>query len=210
MTEEQKRRGPAATDVQSTGENVRQNVVRWRKARGWSTYELAGKLAAAGRAIPQSGVSRIESGARRVDVDDLTALAAVLGVSPVLLLLPPTGRGTVEVTGAGSVDARVAWLWVLGEEPLDIHKTRDAGERFEAAREFRRANHPHEPVVPIGQLLADSEQLSPVWAAAKEALADGGSMDAVHSYLNFREQAEQLRDARRSDQGDGDDVPRVD
>jgi transcriptional regulator with XRE-family HTH domain len=127
MTEEQRRRGPAATQVEATGQHVQANVARLRKARGWTTYTLAQKMADAGRPIPQSGISRIESGGRRVDVDDLTALAVVLGVSPAALLLPlkDSPAETVPVTGAGDVSADTAWAWASNEGPLRIPEGAD-------------------------------------------------------------------------------------
>lgn len=116
MTEEQRRRGPAATQVQHTGDHVRKNVERLRKANDWTMFDLAKRLKKAGRPIPQSGISRIESGERRVDVDDLTALAVVFGVSPAALLVPFTHLPTdpVEITGAGQVPAFAAWKWATG------------------------------------------------------------------------------------------------
>jgi hypothetical protein len=50
--------------------------------------ELSERLSAAGRPIPVLGLRRIERGERRVDVDDLVALAVVFGVSPERLLRP--------------------------------------------------------------------------------------------------------------------------
>lgn len=122
MTEEQRRRGPAATQVEATGQHVQANVARLRKACGLTTYQLAKLMKEAGRPIPQSGISRIESGTRRVDVDDLTALAVVLGVSPSALLLPldDSPASTIEVTGAGSVAADDAWDWADGFRPLKM------------------------------------------------------------------------------------------
>ncbi|MEU6768616.1 helix-turn-helix transcriptional regulator [Streptomyces sp. NPDC046853] len=120
MTEEQRRRGPAATQVEATGQHVQANVARLRKLRGLSTYQLAVALKKAGRPIPQSGISRIESGARRVDVDDLTALAFVLGVNANALLMPSTAEGQIELTGTGTVDASDAWDWAEGNRPLEL------------------------------------------------------------------------------------------
>lgn len=122
MTDEQRRRGPAATQVEATGQHVRANVARVRKARGLTTYQLAQLMKDAGRPIPQSGISRIESGLRRVDVDDLTALAVVLGVSPSALLLPlrDDADATVPITGAGEVPADDAWSWASNERPLRL------------------------------------------------------------------------------------------
>ena len=48
--------------------------------------ELDAALATVGRPIIQSGISKIENGSRRVDVDDLVALALALGTTPHALL----------------------------------------------------------------------------------------------------------------------------
>ncbi|MFH9293833.1 helix-turn-helix domain-containing protein [Streptomyces sp. NPDC017520] len=125
MTDEQKKRGPAATQIAATGEEVKRNVARLRKARGWTTYELAQRMGAAGRPIPQSGISRVESGGRRVDADDLAAFAVVFGVSPAALLLPlkDSPRDRVGITGAGVVPADVAWAWASNRRPLKTPST---------------------------------------------------------------------------------------
>jgi transcriptional regulator with XRE-family HTH domain len=87
-----------------TGETVRANVRRLREAQNLGYTKLARILNEIGRDIPELGLRRIESGDRRVDVDDLLALAVALGVSPISLLLPnmpgANDRGAkVEVTG---------------------------------------------------------------------------------------------------------------
>lgn len=53
-----------------------------RKARGMSTYTLADKLTEIGWPIQQASLARIETGLRRINVDDLVALAEALGVTP--------------------------------------------------------------------------------------------------------------------------------
>ncbi|MFJ8842950.1 helix-turn-helix domain-containing protein [Streptomyces cyaneofuscatus] len=70
----------------AAAEHTARTVAAEREARGWEQRELAERLTQAGRPMTQPIVSRIESGTRRVDVDDLTALAAVFGVSPAVLL----------------------------------------------------------------------------------------------------------------------------
>lgn len=105
-----------------TSRHVAANLKRLRKARGLSTTRLADALKAAGQPIPPTGITRIEKGERRVDVDDLTALAVVLGVSPSALLLPPTSspEDRFEVTGGGEVQSDTAWAWVDGTRPLHM------------------------------------------------------------------------------------------
>lgn len=105
-----------------TGEIVRLNVAR---LRGGMQYKvLSEKLDAVGRPIPPLGLRRIEAGERRVDVDDLVALAVVFGVSPLTLLLPEDGTRLAASPMTGVVDRKVAhntqWLWGLCEEPLSL------------------------------------------------------------------------------------------
>lgn len=91
--------------------------------------------------IPVSSIGRIESGDRRVEVDDLMALAIALGVTPISLLLPQarSPRDAVELTGWGRVDAGWAWGYALGTRDLVDVVTLDANGRIQqplAARSF--------------------------------------------------------------------------
>ncbi|MFJ5888092.1 helix-turn-helix domain-containing protein [Streptomyces californicus] len=70
----------------AAAEHIARTIAAEREARGWEQRELAERLTQAGRPMSQPVVSRIESGARRIDVDDLVALAAVFSVSPAALL----------------------------------------------------------------------------------------------------------------------------
>lgn len=120
--------GKNAIQVGTTGRTVAGNLARLRKARGMTIRALSVAVTEAGRALGPDAIAQIENAgkddwtghARRVDVDDLVALAVVLGVSPSSLLLPPVdGPGDmVEVTGAGEVPAAGAWDWVDGRRPL--------------------------------------------------------------------------------------------
>lgn len=116
MSQEQRRR---VNQVSSTGSQVAENV---KRLRGGGTYkELSKDLANLGREITVLGLRRIESGERKVDVDDLMALAIVFGVSPLTLLLPPGGSVelTTKITGMNrEISQNVAWLWARGDEPL--------------------------------------------------------------------------------------------
>ena len=71
-----------------TGETVRANITRLRAFRRLGSTELSEKLKDLGKRISPLGLRRIENGARRVDTDDLFALAVALGVAPVTLLIP--------------------------------------------------------------------------------------------------------------------------
>ncbi|MGW3724230.1 helix-turn-helix domain-containing protein [Streptomyces sp. NPDC000851] len=112
--------GRRAVEVGPTGMTVAENLARLRKIRGYSTRQLSAELERKGRPISPSGITRMEKGDRVVTADDLVALAAIFGVSPVSLLLPltTTAETPVEITGAGTVDALRAWEWGIGRLPL--------------------------------------------------------------------------------------------
>lgn len=101
---------------------MRANVQRLRESAGLTKKELSERVGALGRSIPPLGVSRIEMGTRRVDADDLVALAVALNVHPAALLLPDTASPEMatEVTAIGSVPARHAWEWAHGMRPLPV------------------------------------------------------------------------------------------
>lgn len=72
----------------TTGEAVRDNVTTLRKGQNLTYAEMTRRLAEIGQPIPELGLRNIERGKRKVDVDELVALSAVLGASPGALLNP--------------------------------------------------------------------------------------------------------------------------
>ncbi|MCX5211480.1 helix-turn-helix domain-containing protein [Kitasatospora sp. NBC_00240] len=120
MTEQPK--GRRAIEIGATGMTVARNLSRLRKTRQLTTRQLSADLERQGRPIPASGITRMEKGERQVTVDDLLALAVALNVSPSALLLPldDSPEHTVEIAGAGSVPADVAWDWADGKRPLRL------------------------------------------------------------------------------------------
>lgn len=88
----------ARTRVASAGDTVRRNVRILRERRRMNQEALAAKMSEVGRPMLPTVISKAERGDRRIDVDDLVAFAAALGVSVVQLLDPSTGcsvcRGT--------------------------------------------------------------------------------------------------------------------
>lgn len=101
----------------TTGETVARNV---KRLRGTTPYtELSAQLAQLGRDIPTWGLRKIESGGRRVDADDLVALAVALEVSPLTLLTPVSDSADSEVsaTAAGEMTAGQLFRWFRGDAP---------------------------------------------------------------------------------------------
>lgn len=97
-----------------TGQAVRDNIQRLREAQHLTFAELSRRLEAVGNPIPPLGLRRIEAGERKVDVDDLAALAVVLGTVPNYLLMPATNTGNEDatVTGMKTVSAFEVWQWL--------------------------------------------------------------------------------------------------
>ena len=103
-----------------TGARVAARLKQVRLERGLTLAELAAKLEGLGRPLLLSALSKIEQCQRRVDADDLVALARALDVSPTLLLLPPdTSADTlVQLTESDSVNASQAWQWMTLQIPV--------------------------------------------------------------------------------------------
>lgn len=103
-------------DLGPVGEQAASAIRALREKRRLSYAELSRILDGLGRPIPPLGLRRIEAGERRVDVDDLVALALALEVSPLALILP-TEEGSLVPNGA-SYSARRIWDWGIGNWPL--------------------------------------------------------------------------------------------
>jgi hypothetical protein len=65
-----------------------------------------------------ASLARIETGERRITVDDVVAISVVLGVSPVDLLLPRMPRGTVAISEAVELPNGQVRPWVRGHKAL--------------------------------------------------------------------------------------------
>lgn len=104
--------------VGPTGLRVGRRLNELRRARGSTLGELEARLTELGRPILLSALSKIEKGQRRVDVDDLVALARALDVSPNSLLLPSATAPTaeVELTSSTTVDSATAWQWATRDQ----------------------------------------------------------------------------------------------
>lgn len=109
------------SDLGPIGVGVTHNLRRLREGRNLSYAELARRVTAAGRPIAPLGLRRIEAGTRKVDPDDLVALALVLDVSPVTLLMPDTADETEQVTltETRKCDAGRLWAWLGGGTSIE-------------------------------------------------------------------------------------------
>lgn len=105
-----------------TSATTRANIAHFRTDLDMTYADLSRELERRGHPIPPLGLRRIESGERRVDVDDLAAIALALNVNPNALLMPRERGSSVRcaVTGAvdGELDALMAWRWASGSLSL--------------------------------------------------------------------------------------------
>lgn len=127
-------------DIGPTGQRVAQNAETLRGRI--PLRELSDRLAALGRPILASGLVKLGKGERRVDVDDLVALALALGVNPNRLLLPvKLDDHEIELTPEISVMPFQAWQWADGKGPLLAASDPNAPVG-EVAEEFARRSRP--------------------------------------------------------------------
>jgi transcriptional regulator with XRE-family HTH domain len=116
-------------DLGPIGAAVAANIERLRKSQNLSYAELSRRLDALECPIAPLGLTRIREHQRRVDVDDLVALALALGVSPATLLLPGPDASTAPGSAGGKVPVTEGgehyplsqvWRWFVAESPIDV------------------------------------------------------------------------------------------
>jgi|TARA_B100000378_G_scaffold258680_1_gene238112 hypothetical protein len=86
----------------------------------------------------------MESGQRKIDVDDMMAIAYALDVSPLALLLPFTQAPSDVVRPAGigrEMEALTAWEWAVGAAP-HFYNTGNRDYQEGIWSEFRSRSHP--------------------------------------------------------------------
>ena len=107
-----------------------------RGSRGMSQRQLAQRLAAIGHPLQVTGIARIEAGTRKVNIDDLVAIAAVLDVAPVHLIFPIEGDDPVQLAPELEVPIKRARAWATGRRPLD---SANAGSTPTSRRTYPRS-----------------------------------------------------------------------
>ncbi|WFR72938.1 helix-turn-helix transcriptional regulator [Prescottella defluvii] len=127
----------------AAGQSVASNLRRLREDANLTYAELGRRLETVGRPIPTLGLRKIESFERRVDADDLVALALALDVSPATLLMPLSEDwelGKVDLTSEVSTAPQRAWEWLVAAYPLE-RDTRSP-EPTRSTIEFRMRSRP--------------------------------------------------------------------
>lgn len=112
-----------AKEAGPSSQRVAANLRHIRRERELTTAALSRRLAELGHPIADTGITKIEKGDRRVDVDDLVALAVALDATPNRLLLPEMDAGhpsaKFDLTPRGTQQRLDdAWAWASGERQL--------------------------------------------------------------------------------------------
>ncbi|MFF6980647.1 helix-turn-helix domain-containing protein [Streptomyces sp. NPDC008343] len=102
--------------------------VELQRLRRQTTEELARAVSALGVPMSASTITKIEKRKRRVTVDELVALAAVLGVSPVTLMLPAadSGQGVRLAPRLLAHSWSLTWMWMHGDTQLAVDGTEES------------------------------------------------------------------------------------
>lgn len=106
-----------------TGRAVAANIEHLRDTQNLTFVALSEQLGVLGRSIPPLGLRKIVAETRRVDADDLVAIAVALNVSPASLLMPNLATvaedDLVPVTGWHvPVPAQHIWRWLTASKPF--------------------------------------------------------------------------------------------
>ncbi len=104
--------------LDTAGKAVAANVKRLIEDQNLTYVDLSARLAELGRSIPTLGLRKIVAETRRVDADDLVALAVALGVSPVTLLMPGVAADDVVTVAQAEFKAATLWEWLIAEWPF--------------------------------------------------------------------------------------------
>lgn len=193
-----------------TGERVAQNLRNLRDARQISRQKLSERMESLERKIVPSGIEKIERQTRRVDVDDLVALALALDTTPNALLMPHAADETeAYLTPNVHGSAAKLWRWATGERALPDIWGSDDRRVFDLDREerFRRENRPHEPLSQF--TLADMERhrdvLQPLERAVHTALEAGIPLDAILAHVELVQTSRSILQGIQQKAEGGDD-----
>jgi len=104
--------------LDTAGKAVAANVKRLIEDQNLTYVDLSARLTQLGRSIPTLGLRKIVAETRRVDADDLVALAAALGVSPVTLLMPQAAADAPLTVANTEFLAATLWEWLIAEWPF--------------------------------------------------------------------------------------------
>ena len=142
-----------------------------------------------------ASLMKIEKRTRRVDVDDLMALALVLDVSPNRLLLTADGgQGEIDLAPNYTAPHReIAWKWACGEWRLPVPLSSGPSSMADALR-FMARSRPHDKPGTFAENEAEfrehRERLAPIAKAVRAAEDAGVPFRTILNYLRMTDAVE--------------------
>lgn len=104
------RRQRTSIPLGKTTKTVASNIRQARERRGITQEDLSNEAKELGHPLEVPAIRAIENGRRRIDVDDLTVIAAILHVSPATLLKPLAGQSLTGVPDDTNTTDLVSWV----------------------------------------------------------------------------------------------------
>lgn len=209
-----------ATGIDAVGKRVAENLARLREAEHATYTDLAQWLQRLGRSLSAETLGKVEKQERRIDVDDLVALAVALDTTPNRLLLPATADDAkaVELTPKVSISALDAWKWATGEKPLPVDTAppeRQVLVRDDRLRDFARENQPHNLPEPyfrnVGHDLRDypdeARMIAHVLIEAQRKGMPLGAVVRITEHLDMQRRFGRLEDVLNALSGAGNGQP---
>lgn len=122
-----------------------------------------------------------------MDVDDLTALAVALDVSPAELLLDPAADDEeLALTDEVVVSRADAWRWAAGDSPLPTPDDDGRHLDLDAVAEFQGHAQPHHRDLTVREVMEVSRPGERVVRTMRAVLDEGNvSLDQLMGYLEL-------------------------
>lgn len=156
-----------------TGHRAAATVAELRERDRLSYKELSDRLRDLGRTIPTLGLSRVERIERRIDADDLVALAIALETTPNRLLLPGTARQDVNIslTPTVEVSEQLAWAWAQAQAPLEAA---DGIVPTEKVQQFRSRSLPDHSGYQLPEIAPHLDAITEIVALIRRLATERG------------------------------------
>lgn len=105
--------------AETPGQRTARRIAELRNRRGWSAQRLADEVTElTGETLTRATLATIESGRREARIGEIWAIAAALGVSPLLLVATHPGDPGLDL-GTTTVPAVDAIAWEAGAGPIN-------------------------------------------------------------------------------------------
>lgn len=190
----------------ASNEYIGASVRQARKARDMDLKDVSRQLEELGHPMGVSALSKLETGNRKILAEDLPYLAAVLGVTPNVLLLGdgspergPSLDDIVSLAGKWVLPLSEAWLWAQGERLPRMQRSDGPFLRTAdvvASRDFQKRSRPHDPPLDLSMdeynVLQDEGALDGLYRTVSDLKERGYGLDVVRQLLEAMKILDQI------------------